>query len=52
MNHVWDFIPSDEKQRVLKLEILDEVEELNMIQAHYCLVWACSNREDLDLWFD
>ena len=49
MNQVWDVVSNEEKLRVTRLEILDEVEELQMIQAHYCLTFA-SRLEDLDLW--
>lgn len=39
-NYIWDNIPLDEKERVGRLEWLDEVEEWKMLNAHYCLVTA------------
>ncbi|KAI9216654.1 S-adenosyl-L-methionine-dependent methyltransferase [Blastocladiella britannica] len=38
MNGVWrDWVSEDEKERIAKLEMLDEVEELQLLFAHYCL---------------
>jgi hypothetical protein len=37
LNTVWENIPVEEQKRVVKLELLDELEELNLIQAHYCI---------------
>ena len=51
MNHVWDLVPQDEMHRVVKLEILDELEELTLIQAHYCLTFA-SNNDDAGVWLE
>ncbi|KAI9184645.1 carboxy methyl transferase for protein phosphatase 2A [Blastocladiella emersonii ATCC 22665] len=37
MNRVWrDAVPAEEKERIAKLEMLDEVEELQLLLAHYC----------------
>ena len=50
MNTCWELVPDEEKQRVCKLEILDEVEELVMIQEHYCLTFSFTVESDLELW--
>lgn len=43
MNAVYErWIEDDEKRRVAKIELLDELEEWRMIMAHYCLVVAWS----------
>ncbi|KAI8906466.1 S-adenosyl-L-methionine-dependent methyltransferase [Gorgonomyces haynaldii] len=39
-NQVWNMIPQDERDRVQKLELFDEIEEWQMLSAHYCAVKA------------
>ena len=34
---------SQEKERLAKLEILDEVEEWELLARHYCVVWGWRN---------
>jgi len=44
MLQAWDMLVSpEEKARVSKLEIFDEIEEWNMLMSHYCLTTACRN---------
>lgn len=33
-------IPKQELERISKLEMLDEVEELELLLDHYCIAWA------------
>ncbi|KAH8920870.1 leucine carboxyl methyltransferase [Atractiella rhizophila] len=33
-------VPRSELERIAKLEMLDEIEELELILEHYCLAWA------------
>lgn len=41
MEYIHDhWLPSEEKLRLDKLEVLDEREEMNLLLRHYCLVWA------------
>jgi hypothetical protein len=35
-------ISSDERARIAKLEIFDEVEEWELMGDHYCVSWAVS----------
>ena len=43
LNAVWArSLPPLERSRVMRLEPLDEQEELAMLQAHYCLVLGCN----------
>lgn len=37
--------------RVAKLEMLDEFEEWDLIQEHYCIVWASNEKEKDSYWF-
>lgn len=34
-------LPPEDTRRIQRLEIFDEFEEWNLLQAHYCLVLAC-----------
>eukprot|EP00658_Telonema_sp_P-2_P044393 TRINITY_DN32265_c0_g1_i2.p1 TRINITY_DN32265_c0_g1~~TRINITY_DN32265_c0_g1_i2.p1 ORF type:complete len:257 (+),score=79.50 TRINITY_DN32265_c0_g1_i2:112-882(+) len=44
MNAVWRQISLEERQRVERLEHLDEFEEHEMMQGHYCIAWGSSNK--------
>ncbi|WFD19495.1 [phosphatase 2A protein]-leucine-carboxy methyltransferase [Malassezia caprae] len=35
----WQALPPAERERVTRLEHLDEVEELEMLLGHYCMAW-------------
>jgi tRNA wybutosine-synthesizing protein 4 len=42
MNDVYRrFLPAADVKRIERLELWDEFEEWNMIQAHYCIAMAC-----------
>ena len=42
----WDqWVIGPEKERISKLEMLDEVEEWNMLAKHYCIAWGSRTRE-------
>ncbi|PFH37136.1 leucine carboxyl methyltransferase [Besnoitia besnoiti] len=46
MNTIYDkFLPVQEKQRVQRLELFDELEEWRLIQAHYSIAVAVSDPE-------
>ncbi|WFD23111.1 [phosphatase 2A protein]-leucine-carboxy methyltransferase [Malassezia equina] len=36
----WRALPSAERERITRLERLDEVEELEMLLGHYCMAWV------------
>lgn len=41
VNHLWEKgVPAEEKARVAGLEMVDELEEWELLAAHYCVVWA------------
>ena len=40
MLEFWQSLEEEEKQRIQKLEIFDELEEFNILMEHYCLVSA------------
>jgi len=45
MNDVYRYlIPQKETQRIEKLELFDEFEEWNMIQAHYCIAMGATSK--------
>ncbi|KAJ3149515.1 hypothetical protein HDU86_006920 [Geranomyces michiganensis] len=44
LNHYWDTVLSrEEKERVAKLEIFDEIEEWVLLSAHYCVAWGAKD---------
>ncbi|KAI8589077.1 S-adenosyl-L-methionine-dependent methyltransferase [Geranomyces variabilis] len=44
LNHFWDAVlPQEEKERVAKLEIFDEIEEWMLLSAHYCVAWGAKD---------
>lgn len=41
VNLLWEKgVPAEEKARVAGLEMVDELEEWELLAAHYCVVWA------------
>lgn len=64
MNSVYNyFLPKSEVTRYLlhqcnlltesrigRLELFDEVEEWNLIQGHYCIVWAFNDKTKSNIW--
>lgn len=40
LRHAWQALAPEERHRLSRLEGLDEVEELEMLLAHYCMSWA------------
>ena len=44
---VYHDLPPDEKQRVEKIEFLDEVNLLIDLLKHYCICWACKEQGNL-----
>ena len=51
MNAVYDAVLSaEEKSRVHRLEIFDELEEWRMIQSHYFLLWAFRTDDPQHAW--
>lgn len=46
VNHLWEEgVPAEEKARVAGLEMVDELEEWELLAAHYCVVWAWRDGE-------
>lgn len=46
VNHLWEKgVPPEEKARVAGLEMVDELEEWELLAAHYCVVWAWRDGE-------
>ncbi|KAJ5096853.1 hypothetical protein N7456_007574 [Penicillium angulare] len=44
---IWDrWVPEDEKERVSRLEFLDEMEEWQLLARHYCIAWGWREGED------
>lgn len=49
VNHLWEKgVPAEEKARVAGLEMVDELEEWELLAAHYCVVWAWRDRDRED----
>ncbi|ORY29999.1 S-adenosyl-L-methionine-dependent methyltransferase [Naematelia encephala] len=42
-------IPPEELQRISKLEILDEIEELRLVLSHYCVAWGAKGEGLFDV---
>jgi [phosphatase 2A protein]-leucine-carboxy methyltransferase len=43
VHQIWEsneWIPADERERVERLEWLDEVEEWKLLASHYCVAWG------------
>lgn len=51
---VWsiyeEWVPAAERERMAKLEVLDEVEELELLLKHYCVAWAVSDESPDSEW--
>jgi [phosphatase 2A protein]-leucine-carboxy methyltransferase len=46
VNFLWEnWVNEDEKSRVARCEMLDEVEEWVLLAKHYCVVWGSRNDE-------
>jgi len=45
MNEVYSSLPDDDRARIEKIELLDEVEELKLMQAHYFILIASSHEK-------
>jgi [phosphatase 2A protein]-leucine-carboxy methyltransferase len=41
VNFIWDqWVDAEEKERVARCEMLDEIEEWILLAKHYCIVWG------------
>eukprot|EP00038_Savillea_parva_P031975 m.92441 g.92441 ORF g.92441 m.92441 type:complete len:306 (+) comp9959_c0_seq1:108-1025(+) len=49
MNAVFKLLPAEDVARVRKLEIFDEIEEWELISAHYCISTAFKDSQNLGL---
>lgn len=45
-----NWINEVEKERISRLEMLDEIEELDMLMKHYCITWAWSDGVNAPIW--
>lgn len=43
VNFLWGEVNQEEKARVARLEMVDEVEEWRLLAGHYCVVWGWRN---------
>lgn len=56
INTLWhDLVDENEKARVAGLEMVDEIEEWELLAAHYCVVWGwrdglCDGGEGEGMW--
>lgn len=47
VNSIWEnWVSVEEKERVARLEMVDEVEEWTLLARHYCVVWGWKAKED------
>ncbi|KAJ3299696.1 hypothetical protein HK104_007624 [Borealophlyctis nickersoniae] len=47
LNEFWERqVPDEEKARINRLEIFDEVEEWRLLSAHYCVSWGVKGDKD------
>ena len=44
------WIDEEEKERLNRVEMLDEVEELRMLMRHYCVAWGWRDGSDAGVW--
>lgn len=44
-----NWVADEEKERIARLEMLDEVEEWRMLARHYCVAWAWRG-DEFDVW--
>lgn len=48
INFIWDhWVSEAEKERVARLEMLDEVEEWRLLAQHYCVAWGWKENQSL-----
>lgn len=46
INAVWDAVGGEERERVGRLEMVDEVEEWQLLAGHYCVAWGWRDGEE------
>lgn len=44
------WIDEVDKDRISRLEMLDEIEELDMLMKHYCIAWAWHDGPNTSIW--
>ena len=48
---LWDHgVEEKEKERVAGLEMMDEVEEWDLLAAHYCVAWGWRGGQEVGVW--
>ena len=53
VHQIWEsdaWVSATERERIEKLEWLDEVEEWNLLASHYCVSWAWKGEEFSSAW--
>jgi len=51
VEHIWrNWIAPDEKDRIDRLEWMDEIEEFLLLAKHYCILWGWKNYDDQSRW--
>lgn len=48
LHSLW--ISDTERERISKVEMLDEVEELNLLMQHYCIAWGWHDGGNSSIW--
>jgi [phosphatase 2A protein]-leucine-carboxy methyltransferase len=49
INFIWEnWVNEDEKNRVARCEMFDEVEEWVLLAKHYCIVWGCREAGEVE----
>lgn len=47
VDFLWEYwVTATEKERIAKLEMVDEVEEWKLLAKHYCVVWGSRGTDD------
>lgn len=46
VDELWECVGEEEKERVGRLEMVDEVEEWTLLARHYCVAWGWRNGEE------
>ena len=50
VDFLWEnWVTPEEKDRVSRCEMLDEIEEWKLLAEHYCVAWGCRSDGDADM---
>jgi len=49
VDFLWEnWVTPEEKNRVRRCEMLDEIEEWTLLARHYCVAWGCRDGDDAE----